>query len=94
MRKKGHGSCHDRVAGGYSIRMTPITTNDALVQFCAAVANAPFIAVDTEFMRETTNWPKLCLIQAAWAHQQHMDGEPRYGLPAEVDPLEGWIITA
>jgi ribonuclease D len=45
--------------------MTPITTNDALVQFCAAVAEAPFIAVDTEFMRETTYWPKLCLIQAA-----------------------------
>jgi hypothetical protein len=36
----------------------------------------------------------LCLIQAAWAHQQHMDGKPRYGLPAQVDPLEGWIITA
>jgi hypothetical protein len=36
----------------------------------------------------------LCLVQAAWAHQQHMDGKPRYGLPAQVDPLEGWIITA
>ncbi len=36
----------------------------------------------------------LCLMQAAWAHRQHMDGEPRYGLPAKVDPLEGWIITA
>ena len=36
----------------------------------------------------------LCLMQAAWAHQQHKDGKPRYGLPAEVDPLEGWIITA
>ncbi len=36
----------------------------------------------------------LCLMQAAWAHQQHMDGKPRYGLPAQVDPLEGWIITA
>ncbi|MDB5422203.1 MAG: ribonuclease [Brevundimonas sp.] len=45
--------------------MTPITTNDALADFCKAVASAPFIAVDTEFMRETTYWPKLCLIQAA-----------------------------
>ena len=36
----------------------------------------------------------LCLMQAAWAHRQHMDGAPRYGLPAKVDPLEGWIITA
>jgi hypothetical protein len=31
----------------------------------------------------------LCLMQAAWAAQQ-----PRYGLPAAVDPLEGWIVTA
>ena len=33
----------------------------------------------------------LCLMQAAWAAQQ---GAPRYGLPAELDPLEGWILTA
>lgn len=45
--------------------MTPITTNDALVAFCERLKGAPFIAVDTEFMRETTYWPKLCLIQAA-----------------------------
>jgi hypothetical protein len=36
----------------------------------------------------------LCLMQAAWAHQQNLDGKPRYGLPVAVDPLEGWIITA
>jgi len=36
----------------------------------------------------------LCLMQAAWSYQQHLDGAPRYGLPAEVDPLEGWIISA
>lgn len=45
--------------------MTPITTTDALRDFCARLATAPFITVDTEFMRETTYWPKLCLIQAA-----------------------------
>jgi ribonuclease D len=45
--------------------MTPITTNAELKTFCAQLAKAPFIAVDTEFMRETTYWPKLCLIQAA-----------------------------
>ena len=33
----------------------------------------------------------LCLVQAAWAQGQ---GAPRYGLPLNVDPLEGWIITA
>ena len=36
----------------------------------------------------------LCLMQAAWAEQQHLQGHVRYGLPAQVDPLEGWIITA
>jgi hypothetical protein len=33
----------------------------------------------------------LCLMQAAWALRQ---GAPRYGLPLEMDPLEGWIVTA
>ncbi|HWW11620.1 MAG TPA: ribonuclease D, partial [Brevundimonas sp.] len=45
--------------------MTPITTTEALQEFCARLADEPFITVDTEFMRETTYWPKLCLIQAA-----------------------------
>lgn len=31
----------------------------------------------------------LCLMQAAWAA-----GEPNHGLPADVDPLEGWIVSA
>ncbi|MEO6319808.1 MAG: DUF429 domain-containing protein [Polaromonas sp.] len=33
----------------------------------------------------------LCLLQAAWAAGQ---GAPAYGLPAGVDSLEGWIVTA
>jgi ribonuclease D len=45
--------------------MTPITTTEALRDFCAKLSDQPFITVDTEFMRETTYWPKLCLIQAA-----------------------------
>ena len=32
----------------------------------------------------------LCLLQTAWAALQ---GAPRYGLPAGMDPLEGWIVT-
>ena len=35
----------------------------------------------------------LCLLQAAWAAQQHAAGHAAYGLPA-CDPLEGWIVTA
>ncbi|ABM36231.1 DUF429 domain-containing protein [Polaromonas naphthalenivorans] len=33
----------------------------------------------------------LCLMQAAWAAQQ---GAPGYGLPADMDALEGWIVTS
>jgi len=33
----------------------------------------------------------LCLVQAAWAAQH---GAPHYGLPQELDPLEGWIVSA
>ena len=36
----------------------------------------------------------LCLVQAAWASQKHTQGDPLYGLPAGLDPLEGWIVTA
>lgn len=36
----------------------------------------------------------LCMLQAAWAQDQHQQGAKNYGLPAKVDPLEGWIITA
>jgi ribonuclease D len=45
--------------------MTPITTTAQLAVFCDKLKGQPFVAVDTEFMRETTYWPKLCLIQAA-----------------------------
>ncbi len=35
----------------------------------------------------------LCLLQVAWAERAHAAGDPRYGLPLEMDPLEGWILT-
>ncbi len=44
---------------------TVLTTSQAVAEFCARLADAPFVAVDTEFMRETIFWPKLCLIQVA-----------------------------
>ena len=36
----------------------------------------------------------LCLMQAAWAKGRHDAGAPLYGLPAGMDPIEGWIITS
>src|SRR5450755_799577 len=56
--------------------MTPITTTAELATFCRRLHGQAFVAVDTEFMRETTFWPKLCLIQAAAP-----------GFEAVIDPL-------
>jgi hypothetical protein len=36
----------------------------------------------------------LCMLQAAWALQQHEKGAQNHGLPVKTDPLEGWILTA
>jgi ribonuclease D len=47
--------------------LTLITTTHALASFCQAVASDTYITVDTEFLRETTYYPKLCLIQIAGA---------------------------
>ncbi|MFM9850261.1 MAG: ribonuclease D [Hyphomicrobiaceae bacterium] len=45
--------------------MKLISTTPELSEACAALARHDYVAVDTEFMRETTFWPKLCLIQLA-----------------------------
>lgn len=45
--------------------MALITNTDALAALCHLLAEAPFVCLDTEFMRERTYWPKLCLVQLA-----------------------------
>ncbi|PZQ81041.1 MAG: ribonuclease D [Ancylobacter novellus] len=45
--------------------MDMITTTDALTAACERLASHRFVTVDTEFLRETTFWPKLCVIQIA-----------------------------
>ncbi|MFG1427898.1 ribonuclease D [Roseixanthobacter glucoisosaccharinicivorans] len=45
--------------------MDPITSTEALAAACERLARHDFVTVDTEFLRETTFWPKLCVIQAA-----------------------------
>ncbi|WFL77444.1 ribonuclease D [Altererythrobacter arenosus] len=42
-----------------------ITTTEALEDLCERLAKSEFVAVDTEFMRENTYWPELCLVQIA-----------------------------
>ena len=45
--------------------MKILTTTDSLEKFCAKAKSAPFIVVDTEFMREKTFFSQLCLVQIA-----------------------------
>jgi ribonuclease D len=42
-----------------------IATSDQLAAFCQQLARSDFVAVDTEFMRQSTYWPQLCLVQLA-----------------------------
>ncbi|MBO0711082.1 MAG: ribonuclease D [Acetobacteraceae bacterium] len=46
---------------------TLITTTAALAALCARLRLEPFVTVDTEFMRERTYWPELCVVQLAGA---------------------------
>ena len=45
--------------------MDLIATTEALAAVCERFARHPFVTVDTEFLRETTFWPKLCVAQMA-----------------------------
>lgn len=45
--------------------MKMITTTEELSLACEALLQCEYVAVDTEFMRESVYWPALCLIQAA-----------------------------
>ena len=47
--------------------MPMITDTKALADFCQRLSHESFITVDTEFMRERTYWPQLCLVQVAGA---------------------------
>ena len=44
---------------------TTITDSDTLGAFCGQLARSDYITLDTEFIRDKTFWPRLCLIQAA-----------------------------
>jgi ribonuclease D len=60
-----------------------ITTTDALAELCERLSQSEFVAVDTEFMRENTYWPELCLVQIANTEEA-----------AAIDPLAPGIDLA
>jgi len=45
--------------------MQPITTTNYLAEVCGRLQRHPFVTVDTEFLRESTYYPKLCVAQIA-----------------------------
>ena len=49
--------------------MQPITTTAELAAVCRRMASHPFVTVDTEFLRETTYYPLLCVAQMATADE-------------------------
>ena len=64
-----------------------IDTTDALTPFMARAHDADYITIDTEFMRENTYWPILCLIQVAIGGEKPDDPSAS----AVIDPLADGI---
>lgn len=60
--------------------MITITTTEGLAAFCERAATAPYVTVDTEFLRERTYYAKLCLVQLAIPGEAEEDA-------VLVDPL-------
>lgn len=63
--------------------MDLITTTEDLARFCALAHDAPYVTIDTEFLRERTYYAKLCLLQMALPG----DDGPETGPAVLVDPL-------
>ena len=49
--------------------MTLITQSEDVAAVCERLRKEPFVTVDTEFMRDRTYWPQLCLVQLGGEHE-------------------------
>lgn len=63
-----------------------ITTTEDLLQFCATFGDEQFITVDTEFIRERTYFPQLCLMQVATSNEA-VAIDPIAGPEMDLTPL-------
>jgi ribonuclease D len=63
-----------------------ITTTDDLAQFCKSFGDEEFITVDTEFIRERTYFPQLCLMQVATS-KEAVAIDPIAGPDMDLTPL-------
>jgi ribonuclease D len=52
--------------------MQPITTTGKLAEACERLKQHPFATIDTEFLRETTYYPKLCVAQMASTEEAYV----------------------
>lgn len=68
---------------------TPITTTEDLARICKAALDQPYVTIDTEFLRERTYYPRLCLIQLALPPAAK--GKDRGGQAVLIDPLADGI---
>jgi ribonuclease D len=76
--------------------MEPITTTSKLADACTRLAQHPFVTVDTEFLRESTYYPQLCVAQMASAGEtvvidalaQGIDLAPFFALMADKNVIK------
>jgi len=69
--------------------MQVITTTPDLETACRRLSSADFVTVDTEFLREQTYWPKLCLIQVAGPDGEGLIIDP---LAKDIDLAPFWKL--
>jgi ribonuclease D len=76
--------------------MQPITTTNSLAEVCGRLQRHPFVTVDTEFLRESTYYPKLCVAQIASTDEavvvdalaQGIDLKPLFHLMADENVIK------